>query len=396
MANESLSRTLAPSAKAFLVASILLLVVVSWVGVLDRASGDYVEGSFKKALVAFGTARAINGAISVAQSTTVSVGAVTEAEVSPGEILDPINDLVEDYSSVMKAAIVSLVIQKTLLAVVSETVFKVLLTLSGLALIASVLLKFSASVNFLFKIFATLIFLRFILVAVVLLNGFVNQAFIDEHSDEAMGQLEVVSGNLKPGGAVDSDSAESSPGDELAELQREVAKARSDLQELTVQLEVARSQRSLTDKLIPFREEPAYEAAASAVDAGKTRLNELLVTRCNAMRLTGADNAETACDEVPLTKRALIRLSSVGQAISAAVKVATSAVDVAMVRQKVEAAVEAMVTSMALFILQTMVLPLVFLLLLSRAMKSIWGLDLKEMTAKARSVVVQNKRPGLT
>jgi hypothetical protein len=108
-------------------------------------------------------------------------------------VLDPINDLVEDYSSAMKLAIASLVIQKILLSVVSETVFKVLLSLSGVALIGSVLMKGTAPMNILFKVFVSLAFLRFILVAVVLLNGMVNHAFIDDRRDEAMERLDFLS-----------------------------------------------------------------------------------------------------------------------------------------------------------------------------------------------------------
>ena len=207
METRSWGRSLSVSGRVLFVVSVLILMLVSWAGVLDKVSRDYVDGALAKAVVAFATARAINGAVSVAQSTTVSVGFGAGVEVSPGEILDPINDLVEDYSSVMKLAIVSLVIQKILLAVVSEALFKVLLTLSGLALVTMLLLKATAPLNLVFRIFVSLAFLRFILVAVVLFNGLVNHAFIDNRRDEATNRLNVLPGDLEQQIAIGANSA---------------------------------------------------------------------------------------------------------------------------------------------------------------------------------------------
>ncbi|MEO6080366.1 MAG: hypothetical protein ABIQ86_11375 [Steroidobacteraceae bacterium] len=384
MSNRVFGRGLTLSARTLFIIPILLLMLTSWVGVLDKVSKDYVDGAMTRALVAFGTARAINGAISVAQSTTVSVG----VGISPGEILDPINDLVEDYSSVMKVAIASLVIQKVLLAVVSETVFKVLLMLSGLALIASLLLKAVAPMNFLFKVFVSLVFLRFVLVAVVVLNGLVNHAFIDERTDTAVKQLSVLPEDLEQevGVGANSKKSEGSLEGELAALGKELGIARNNLQESRRQLEAAKSRRSLADRLNPFRHDPAQDKAAAAVEKDESKVTELLVSRCNTMRQAAVATADAACGEVPLTARARTMAKSVGEAITEAVKSAAAKIDLAKLRQKVENAVEHMVTAMALFILQTLILPLLFLFVLSKATKSIWGTDLKEMVTRSKPI----------
>ena len=49
-------------------AVVLLVMLVSWLGVIDRASTDYIDSSLVQASVAFGIARLLNGAISVLQS----------------------------------------------------------------------------------------------------------------------------------------------------------------------------------------------------------------------------------------------------------------------------------------------------------------------------------------
>ena len=79
-----------------------LLVALSFGGNADKTGEEFTETGFKRALITFASARAINGLISVAQGTEVAIqpGGIG-AVLTPGEILDPINDLVEQFSQVM-------------------------------------------------------------------------------------------------------------------------------------------------------------------------------------------------------------------------------------------------------------------------------------------------------
>lgn len=381
MASEAGNSGVASSNRPILLTSVLILVVMSWVGALDKLSEDYVNESLTKATFAFGTARAINGAVSIAQSTTISVGVGAAAAVAPGEILDPVNDLVEDYSSVMKLAIISLVIQKTLLAVISESLFKVLLTLSGLALIACLFLKFSAPVNLAFKIFVSLVVLRFALVVVVMLNGLVNQAFIDEKRDEVVRKLEILPGEIEHGLA---DSGRGSMQNDLGQIQRDVEAARGILEISKEKLNAAKTQRSLIARLNPFKDDPDYDLLVVDVDKAQATLDTLLVNQCDAARRAASESADAVCEHVSISVRSRVLAASIGKSISAVAKGAASAIDVSMLRQKVESAVEDMITSMSLFVLQTMLLPLLFLFLLSKGLKSIWGMDWREVPVSAK------------
>ena len=101
-------------------AAILLAVAGALTGHIDRASEEQAEGALKNALVTFAVARTLNGVISAAQGTEVAlepggVGVV----LSVGEILDPINDLIERFSSVMLVAASSLGLQMLLLNITS-------------------------------------------------------------------------------------------------------------------------------------------------------------------------------------------------------------------------------------------------------------------------------------
>lgn len=94
----------------------LLLSFAALFHVADDPSEQYLEQSLQRALISFGTARALNGVISVAQGTQLALEpAGVGLNFSPGEILDPINDLIERFSWVMLAASSSLGVQKLML-----------------------------------------------------------------------------------------------------------------------------------------------------------------------------------------------------------------------------------------------------------------------------------------
>jgi ABC-type multidrug transport system fused ATPase/permease subunit len=94
----------------------VLAVVTVLSGLIDDASQRYASEAFTRALVTFAVARTLNGVISVAQGTEVAIepGGVG-VNFSVGQVLDPINDLVERFSAVMLVATSSLGLQNVLL-----------------------------------------------------------------------------------------------------------------------------------------------------------------------------------------------------------------------------------------------------------------------------------------
>jgi len=84
----------------------------------NKMSHDEVHDSFKKALAIFATAKGLNAAISVAQGTEIGPIAI-------GEVLDPINDMIEQFSWIMIAALTSLGIQKILLYITADFAFNI-------------------------------------------------------------------------------------------------------------------------------------------------------------------------------------------------------------------------------------------------------------------------------
>jgi hypothetical protein len=117
---------------ALRVALALALALLSWHGGVDRYAQDRVEVQLERALVAFALARGLNGVISVAQGTEIAIEpAGVGVKLSPGEILDPVNDLVEQFSTVMLLASVSLGIQRLFLAMSAWAPLTLVLALLG-------------------------------------------------------------------------------------------------------------------------------------------------------------------------------------------------------------------------------------------------------------------------
>lgn len=116
----------------------VVLASLAWLGTVDEYGREYTDKGFKRALVTFAVARTLNGVISVAQGTEIAVQpAGIGINFTPGEILDPINDLVERFSWVMLASSTSLGLQKLLLAIFSSTAFTVLILLALLLAVAA-------------------------------------------------------------------------------------------------------------------------------------------------------------------------------------------------------------------------------------------------------------------
>ncbi len=95
---------------------LLLAAALSMTSFVDQRAEVEFEKLFQRALVTFALARTINGVISVVQGTEIALQpAGVGVTLTPGEILDPVNDLIERFSWIMMGATVSLGIQNVML-----------------------------------------------------------------------------------------------------------------------------------------------------------------------------------------------------------------------------------------------------------------------------------------
>jgi hypothetical protein len=120
--------------KLLLSGALCALLAALWLAPPDRAATRHVEDGLKRALVTYAAARALNAVISVAQGTEVAlepggVGVV----LAPGQALDPINDLVEQFSALMLLASVSFGVQRALLGIGGHAAVSAAVSLVALA-----------------------------------------------------------------------------------------------------------------------------------------------------------------------------------------------------------------------------------------------------------------------
>ena len=172
----------------------ILLVALAWAGTLDAISEAYVGDALLDAGIIYGTARGINALVSALQGTELDMWLVT---FSIGELLDPVNDVIERFSGVMTVAVTSLVIQQLLLVIVSDTTFSLALTVLFAATVSAWFVVREQGYATLLKTFLVVAFLRFSLVLVVLANLWVDQAFLPDAESPEHQVMEAFYGDLE-------------------------------------------------------------------------------------------------------------------------------------------------------------------------------------------------------
>ena len=185
--------TVRPRDWAWLIAGIAL-VGLAWSGSLDRPSQDYVGASLLDAGIIYATARGINALVSALQGTELDMWLVT---FSIGELLDPINDVIERFSGVMTLAIASLVIQQLLLTIVSDATFSIALTALAVAALVAWFVSRSWGFAALFRLFLLAAFVRFSLALVLLGNLWVDHVFLPDSTSPEHREMQAFYGDLE-------------------------------------------------------------------------------------------------------------------------------------------------------------------------------------------------------
>lgn len=99
------------------VIGVYLLLTLLSLFLLERQRNEYLDRALLKATASYGVARGLNGVVTVIKESSVSAGMVVGGTIAVGQILDPVNDLIERFSWVMVLSIISLGTQKLLMAI---------------------------------------------------------------------------------------------------------------------------------------------------------------------------------------------------------------------------------------------------------------------------------------
>lgn len=168
---------------------VLLVTLVSWLKPMTDLANENVDAGLKRSLISFASARALNGAISVLQGTEVAVQPVgVGVSLSVGEILDPINDLVESLSSVMLMASVAFGIEKLLLSIGANWAVSAVVT--GVALLWCVLFLARSAPVWLTRLMLALMFVRFVMPLTMIGSAWVFERFSADEYQQSQSALQ--------------------------------------------------------------------------------------------------------------------------------------------------------------------------------------------------------------
>jgi len=181
--------------KIWLSLTAFVFIVIAFTQSLDGIGARRTEDSLVRALTTYGIARALNGVISVAQGTEIAIEPVgVGITLTPGQILDPVNDLIERFSWVMLVSSASLGVLNILLAMSIWLWLSIFLTIS-----LGIVIYYQwrpANTSDVIKIVFTrlailLIILRFVAPVIAIANDVIYQQFLDPRYQVAITELEL-------------------------------------------------------------------------------------------------------------------------------------------------------------------------------------------------------------
>ena len=180
----------------------LAVCVLAVSGLADTLGKRYANDALERAVLTFAAARTLDGVISLAQGTEVAIepGGVG-VNLSVGQVLDPVNDLIERFSGIMLTAMAALGVQEILLRITGSQ--GVSLLLGGAALMVLLALWVPAIARrtrwqaFALRFLVLSVVLRFAVPLLVIGTNVVFERFLATEQAAATAALEVVSTEIQ-------------------------------------------------------------------------------------------------------------------------------------------------------------------------------------------------------
>jgi hypothetical protein len=169
----------------------LAALALSWTGSVDQAAKIQAQSALERVLIIFTVSRTLNGVISVAQGTEIALQpAGVGVTLTAGEILDPLNDLVERFSWLATAAAVSLGAQVLVTELLGSTWINLLLTaIVGFYLLTLSIPSLRHFERAMFRTATLAVFGRLTFAVVVLSTNWLGNLSLTEKQDAAVAEL---------------------------------------------------------------------------------------------------------------------------------------------------------------------------------------------------------------
>lgn len=327
---------------------VFILTIFSWIGTIDRVSETFIDTSLKQAAIVYGTARAINATVSVLQTFSIpGIG------LGVGQALDPLNSIVERFSTIMEISIGSLVIQKILIEITTNSFFNILLTISAIIIFVSVFIRNIFDFQLLAKIFLSLAFLRYAIVISLAMNGVISDAFIKDKID--------------------------TEADIIIKASTEASNDIEKHNETKKELEEIKNHSGKVDQSPP--ESPSQEATSPPPVENKGWLDKM---KEKVFGQPSTDSTQPpVSDTAQKTKFEQVKEWLIKQKDK--LKSTLDNFNPMNVAKKIQQVVQNMINLMAIILLQTLLLPIFFMYLMKWAVFTIWNVRIERFYTNLRS-----------
>jgi hypothetical protein len=132
---------------------LLSIIILFSFPLYDKFTKNYINQSLKSSLITYALARSLNAGISVIKNSSIEAGAFVSGNLAIGEVVDPINDAVERFSTLLTNSLWILGSEKILYEISKLKGFVILI-------IALAFLNIFINNSILKKLILVLLFLR--------------------------------------------------------------------------------------------------------------------------------------------------------------------------------------------------------------------------------------------
>lgn len=368
---------------------VMLAVVLSWWQILDAISRASVDGILVQAVSAYGIARIADGTLSLLQSIELSIPLVGGAAIAPLQVLSPWHELVSRFAALMELSIGSLILQKLLMEMVATRLFQWLYMGVGILFVAGLFVRRLYNKGLWFRLFLTLSFARYAMIIVALLNGMVDEDFIRARTTSDMANMSQISQAMDAAGMTPEEAAARQESmTRMVALRREVLAMetqRHKMQEVLMHNKDAfdsaaqdvrkeRSGMSLKERFDGLTADDKNMTSAEKTLRDTRNSYQAAATQLREMEQKIAEvNKQVADIEQGIQGRTSVLLKKIASEGS-------NLFDTAV--EKINGLLDSVLRLMTLFVLQAMLLPLLFLWAVRRFMLVIWRIDLAALLDK--------------
>ena len=250
------------------------LIYLAWSGSSDTLTLSYLDESLTKATLLNASIIGIDVLISVLQGTEIDAFFLT---LSVGEWLEPMDDVIEQMSSIALLSLSALFFMKILMSLVGHDAVNLLLTLSGLAYLAFYVLDHPIFRRRTLVILVFLVGLRFSLAIVLGFVGLIDTAVLSEREAASVDRVSQMERDL--GGLAGALNANSPNLVSLDQINEQLQAANGEREEISALLE------SLQDELSSVEGQqsalcglvPVFMCHETLPDSKKAQFDQLLL-----------------------------------------------------------------------------------------------------------------------